>query len=461
MYTVTAKRKILAITLGAMLISTMASTQDIQVDIDPSLKIKYVTADLEKKLGLFPEYPGFIEARLYRIGDNDFSLEILYRMNGDAARKRMSLDNNALKDFRKKISDKLAETNTKTSLDQEGKYALLAGTTIYSLAMHGPLLTNIFTIDETKNIVAVECLMGSGGFFVPFWLTWERQVTMSSAYAYIYGTGAGAFHGLFISMMIYGNDRWSRRTSSSLVTGLSLAEGIGGFYIAEKIGLTAGQVDSAMFGSLWGTVWALETTGIFNDLDTCNRRTLGAALVTGSLGGGALGYYMSTIEDYSRGDAIVQNLAALLGWYVPLAVTEASGTGNNKIFLGASLTGSMAGAVAGYYLIKDKNFSAGQGGLIALGQFAGGLFGVGTAYYFSPGNETLYLTLSSIGAVAGFSVLYYIFHDTLVLSDSGPWNISIMPFALAGFLSRREKNTDRYGDRSDMVPFIAVEYRFN
>jgi hypothetical protein len=262
-------------------------------------------------------------------------------------------------------------------------------------------------------------------------------------------------------MLIFGEDGGSGRTVASVVLAAGLAEGIGGFFAAEKLKLSKAQVELAANTSLWGTIWTVEALTIFSDMESI--RAGGALLLAGSFGGAYLGWHLSTVEDYSRGDVIVQNVTAVLGAYVPLAVVKNAGSDNSDVYFGASLAGSAAGYTLGYYLIKDKKFSSAQGGLIALGCVAGGLLGQSAAYKFDPGNTSMYLTLSSAGAIAGFSILYYIFHDNADAAGSkdSAFNVHIMPVGLSSLFIKNEKAPSHPGREyaSDSVPVFVLEYK--
>ncbi len=451
------------IILFFLVINAISYADEVLVDINGQGKIRYIDSELEKNLKLFPDYKKFIEARIYKIDEKNYSLEILYYNDKNIeTRKRTLLDEKGYQEFRKKVTERSAKIEIKKELDQEGRYKLLTATTIYSLILHGPMTSMILDIDETKNFVALQCAMGSAGFFLPLWLTHDRQVTEASASSYIYGGLGGLFHGVNFRLILFGESDISDRISSSLVLGMSLAEGIGSFYITERYNYSPGKVDNIASGYFWGTVWAFEIMYIASEME--NARASGAVLFAGSLAGTGLGYYMSNIENYSRGDVVVQNSVTLLGAYVPLAIVDMTKTDNEKIFIASSLSGSILGAVLGYYLIKDKDFSTGQGGLISLGEFAGGLLGIGTAYYFSEGNRALYLTCSSVGSMAGFAILYYIFHDEAIFpNSSSSWDIRFFPSGIAQIFSEKDfiySMGNKSRPISDSIPIISIEYRF-
>ena len=437
--------------------------EEVQIGFYEKPDIQQIDAALEKKLALFPEYKNFIEARLYKIDSGVYLLEILHMENGTTVRKKLTLDENAYQALRQKISAALIRVNTDKPIDQEGRYTLLTATTLLSLGMYGPLMVPIADIDQSRNIAAVESVTGSAGFFIPFWLTYDRQVSESSAFSYIYGSLIGSYHGLLSSLLMYGNDLGPPRISASMTMGLSLAEGVGCFFLTDRLHPSLGKVDTMAWGSVWGSVWALETAGLTTDMES--GRMVGGALLAGSLGGIGLGYVLSETEHYTRGDAIVQNDVVMLGTYIPLAIVDMTGTDKPKVFLGASLAGSLAGTALGYMMIKDKNFTTGQGGLISLGEFAGALLGTGAAAYFSYNNGTAYLVWSAAGGTIGYAVMYYIFKDSAAaFHDDRAWNIRILPYGIAGLIHPQNDLSGAGALRKPLsasVPLVSLEYRFD
>jgi hypothetical protein len=446
-------------TLALIIAYSFASyAQDLQVPVDTGGRIFVISADLEKKLGLFPVYDRFVEARIFRVSADEYYLEILFQKDADTMRKRMPLSERDYRDFCAAFSARLGEARLQIDVNQDGRYLLLASTTVYSLGLYGPLLVNVLDISADKNILAAESFIGSAGFFLPFYLTSGRTVSGPEAASYTYCSGFGAAHGAFAGLMIYGSDAGFSRGLAALMLVSSAGEGLGGFLLAEKLQLSLGRVDLTASASLWGTVWALESMVITARPNS--DRGAGALLLGGSLGGAALGYTLA--ENYSRGDVIVNNLAAALGAYAPLAVMETMAVHSGRMRVGASMAGSLAGAASGYFLIRDKNFSAGQGGLMFLGESAGALVGYGAGYYFAPGNTAVSLTLSAVGAAAGFAALYYIFRDSVIVSSDGPVSIQLVPRVFSGAGRRTEggmavTENDVY---DGMIPSVAITCSF-
>jgi hypothetical protein len=438
-----------------------AHAEEVLIYIDNENKIQVIDADLEKKLNLFPDYKDFIEARIFRISEEEYLLEIVYKDNGNFTRKKIILDENSFQEFKEKFNSELSALKAEPAIDQEGRYTLLVSSTIFSFSLYGTLAADIMDITSTKNIIALQSLSGSIGFFLPFWFTSDKQITEASAFSYIYGTSGGAFHGFTGSLIIQGEDMGSNKLLPSLTLGLGLAEGIGAAYLADKYDYSTGKVDIMATGYLWCTVWTFETMFITTEMKY--HRATGAALFAGSLAGMYLGYRVYDIEPYTRGDVIVHNDVMVLGAYVPLAIADLSGTKSRNVFIGSSLAGSLIGSAVGFYFIKDREFTTGQAGLVSLGEVAGGLLGFGIAKYFSD-DRAILLTSSSAGAMLGFAAMYYIFRNkALSISEEGRFNIRLLPYGLIGFFQKPHKKY--YAEDniyySDPIPLLVIEYKFN
>ncbi|MBL0063387.1 MAG: hypothetical protein IPP40_18355, partial [bacterium] len=66
-----------------------AQAQDISVPLDTTGKIFVITIELENKLNLFPDYAGFMEARLYHVKRQQHFLEVLGRRDSSVVRTRI------------------------------------------------------------------------------------------------------------------------------------------------------------------------------------------------------------------------------------------------------------------------------------------------------------------------------------------------------------------------------------
>jgi hypothetical protein len=81
--------------------------QEKEASVDNSGKIFVIDAVLRDQVGLFKEYPGFKEARLFEVSENEFLLEIYYKPESQNLRKRITMSLAEVSELRDKISSSL------------------------------------------------------------------------------------------------------------------------------------------------------------------------------------------------------------------------------------------------------------------------------------------------------------------------------------------------------------------
>ena len=75
-------QRLIFVMLILLICTAKGWTQDLQIPIDDEARLQRITPELEKELQLFPEYPGFLDARLFRVSDSLFRLEVEYTDEG-------------------------------------------------------------------------------------------------------------------------------------------------------------------------------------------------------------------------------------------------------------------------------------------------------------------------------------------------------------------------------------------
>lgn len=228
--------------------------------------------------------------------------------------------------------------------------------------------------------------------------------------------------------------------------------------------------------------------GLPRDSYPVNDRTLQSAVMLAGSGLGLWGgYLLGGTDIWTRGDAVVFRNVALLGGLTGLAVGDIiqqprvitqtdpySGStysyvedNFSRTHSAAGLIGTAAGVVLGRALVTGRNFTTSQGTLLSLSPLAGGLVGLGIAYVATPerpynydpavpyrdpkDHSELYLTMSALGAGAGFAALYPAMARQARGQTLGTnLQFSVNPLAAAQFL----------GGSRDRIPLGSVHYRF-
>lgn len=416
---------------------------EFSVPLDEEGKIEIIDSELNKKLGLFKGYGNFEHARLFQVSDTSFVLEIYYRSKGKLVKDRINISEERVKELRHSVSGIIRVQAPGVVLNQEGRAKLIMGSLALSLTYYGWAIPAILEADEGKSGLALYMLTAGGGFFVPFSLTAKESVTEASATLYIYGGTLGIAHGCFLPQLLLGSETEARLVIASGMVG-SILESVGGFQYANRSNMDAGTAEVIGVGGVFGMGWGVGGAHLFNFFEESNERKAAGIILLGSGMGLLTGKLLSEQQTYTTGDANVLEAIGILGAYAPLAIVDIIGKDNEKVFIGASMVGSVIGLGIGNRLVQGKDFSTGQGRIITAGEFAGGLFGLGCAFIVSSDddNSELFLASSSIGAVIGFWATYNAFRQSAQSNKSeSSLNINIEPQGLLSFIMDKEKNS--------------------
>jgi hypothetical protein len=458
----------IVLALGLLgLASEPGAAQEVQIALDVEGRVEVVDAELARRAGLWvAEYPGFQEARLFRGPDGSFVLEISELQDGRLTRHRLPLTPSEADALRARVSAAVAAAPPPpVVLDQEGRYLLLAQTTVTGLVFYGWALPYSIGADEA-GAGGLYLLTAGASFFVPFLLTADESVTMGMANLSRYGVSRGLLHGIMLADVI---DSWSSETDSCppspdlcvqdssdefrLHTSLgligSIAEGIAGYAWASNENMTAGTAHTIALGGDAGlsTGWLAAAIMGRGDSEVSSGMGLGGSLL-GIYGGSVL----AKRRDYSWGDAQLMYTGGLLGGWTGLAF-GAVADANEEVSAASALVGGWTGALLTDRLVRDTEFSAGQANLVSLSTFAGGLAGA------SPGvmadDPDLAIIGSAVGAVGGFAIGYLAFAPKMDGGSSGraPVSVSVHPEGVLGLLGAGSNPPRGAG-------LVSVSYRF-
>ena len=379
--------------------------QDTQVPVDRDSTVYAVDPALRDAAGLVPEVTGFEEATLYRVEGGGYELVVRYREQGRTRRVRRSLSAGEVRDLRAQVTRALAARRDERPFTQEGRYGLVAATTIHGL-IEGGLLAGA-TGAEGGNAATTVLLGGAAGFFVPLFATQGARVTEGEADATFYGGLQGYGHAVQLTALLAGDDTDGRGTAG-LAALLGAAEGTAGYLAARRHDWTGGHAEMITNTGLGGNAVGLGLgVALIGEEDpgddTGQTRVLGGTALLGSLAGMYLGHRMGRTDRYTEGDArlYVQTAvqgANLMGSF--LSVDEFPDARTSSLLLTGS---AVAGGLLGRRLVRDRDFTGTQGNLVALGSVAGSLLGLAVTL---ENDETATAIAQSLGSAAGFGVTY-------------------------------------------------------
>jgi hypothetical protein len=309
--------------------------------------------------------------------------------------------------------------------------------------------------EETRASVAAYMVTAGSAFFVPYLLTRNRAVPDAVATMALWGATRGALHGALAADFV-GDPSSETRFGWSVGVG-AVETAIGGV-AAQALGMTSGRAElTGAGGDLglgigWGiadllklnerydSVTAPDGVGGTYTYGVQDRTAERAVTLSGAALGLVGGYMLGGTNEWTRGDAaIFRNVALIAGLagvavgdviQMPRTITEQTPGGGTYSYVddgftgtqtAAGLVGAAAGMVAGRMLVANRNFTTSQGTLLTLSPLAGGLLGLGIAYLATPeqpydcapsapcedpnDHSELYLSVSALGAAAGFAAL--------------------------------------------------------
>ena len=428
--------------------------QEISVPIDSAGRLQVIDRALERRLALFPDIPGFIEARLFRAPDGTFTLEITHRVDGRLARTRRAFTAAEAEAFRNRVIAALATRAPNALLDQAGRGELLRGAFALALGYYSYAMPIALDIDDGRTAVGVGTITAAAGFFLPLALTTHAPVTKGQASLAMWGATRGIFHGMMTAAFF---DETSSRAVFSYGLVGSIAEGVAGYVLADRMRMAQGHADAmGMLGDIGGGV-GLATAYLIGSDTQPDQDGIWAAGVVSSFLGVAAGDRLARWEPTTRGDVGVFRTTTLLGTWIGFSMAYVAsqnpfGNDDGKGEVFGALVGTGGGLVAAHLLTRGRDFTNADGTIVSISALGGGLLGAGLGYLATPGgndeNQAVVLA-SAAGATLGFGIVYAALRaEARNASESGALSLSVNPLALA------------LRDGPIAVPLAAIAIRF-
>ncbi len=431
-------------------------SQERQIPIDSTNNIFIVDIELEKLLNLFPEINGFNEAKLFQKTDSSYILEIIYYERNNLMRKQLNYSQSQLNSLRKKIAFQLAHNNIKLNLNQDGRVYLITGTTLLSI-YYGISLASISNANANVS-GAIDLFTIGAGFFVPFYLTKNIEVTYGMSNLAVGSGAVGLGIGYCLNDLAHIsfelNDQYILPTLTS-VSGI-----LGGYYYAKENKITEGKANAIVDMSLLGAPYL---AGISYTLigDNMTNNQISGSFLLGSMGGALLGNTLSNKYDYAPGDAEVFSTSTLLATAETAALLAVLKTQDAQTAVGIMVLGATFGGLRGNYLVSDVNFSDAQGNYLALGALGGGLIGTGIsliAFQHSNDNDVRFIPLIvTLAAELGFDITYNSIVKSNMFKESnstGKLDFNFNPLAL----TNNVRETNKY--LQNQIPFFNISYQW-
>jgi hypothetical protein len=429
-----------------------------------------ISKSLASDLGLFGEYPNFREGLLFQESGDHYVLEVTMEENGKLVRHRESMTAAGVLEFRKNVSRLILEKKPASALDQSGRLSLLIGTFLLSYGYYGWSIPAALRISDPGQFAGIYLLTSGLGFFVPFFVTGNAEVTQGQAAMALGSAYLGLIHGGLLHMVLF-NTAVSTSNFTALndlaitVTAVSMGEGVLGYFLSDWLDLDEGEASLISFLGGVGIGYGLGTAFLFDlPLSPDGARLMAADMLVTSYIGAAIGKVLADFTKYTAGDTTV---LANMTWISAMGTSSALQIFNvtdTKIMAGSLMGVSLAGITAAHLFLASRNFTAEQGGFISLGTFGGALIGAGIAFIASPQMVPTWILPTSMfaGSALGFTAILLLYNGDAEKSGSAqkdpaavnPLSIRFNPAGLLPAIPGGESSI------GFSVPFLELHYRY-
>ena len=421
-----------------------------QIAFDEAGKVLVITKSLNDEYRWFEPLETFLEARLFRMTDSAYVLEILRKGEVGNERERKQLSMVEMLALRSRIRINATQVEV-GGLDQSGRSTLLWGSTLWSLFYYGTAVSIVFSSDGSVSSAPTYLIAGGLGYFVPALLTQNANVTAGAASLAVGGMFQGALHGWALGGLISGSNLSSRTGFALSILG-GVSETVAGYVIGSNTGISegaAGVINTTEFyGAAGGALAALTIMGNVTEGDAGIRVLSGLGLV-GAAGGILLGNEIIKSQHITNSDATVYALTGALGLGLPYAVLSAVSLDNvsTRVITGIGLLGAAGGLYLGTRLIDGLDYREGDGSTFLLSTLAGGVIGVGIAQLVDSPRAIGPLVWAS--AAGGFLIGRALARPDAEGTSMGKLDVNFNPLGLV------------LGARSNVpMPIGSVTYRF-
>lgn len=389
---------------GVLFYILSAQAQEVSVPLDTTGKIFVITLELENKLGLFPDYRGFIEARLYQAGDNEYFLEVLEQKDSSIVRKRIPQTEMQVTDLRKQVSRAISLRSPQTIYDHSGRAGLMVNSAILSAGYYGWVLPVVERVDNAKG-PALYFLITGAGIMIPYLLTEKSNISRATAMMDFYGGSRGIVHGI---ALYYFFDPLKDRDREPLGWGMyvSLGERFALNQWAARTAMTEGKASVIGVGGDFGLVLGAALAAGHDLWNEEHQGQAGRLVLAGSALGMFAGSQFADHGHYTRGDGYVLRGLGILGAGIPASIGDATKQSDQTISALAT-GGAMVGLGIGHHLLQNKDFSSSQGLTVLLMEFGVATFGTAVMVILNDdGDSGPYAVAATVGGTLGFLLGY-------------------------------------------------------
>lgn len=421
-----------------------------QIAFDEAGKILVITKSLNDEYRWFEPTETFLEARLFRMTDSAFVLEITRRSDQGNERERRQLSMVEMLSLRSRIQVQPLPVEV-GGLDQSGRSTLLWGSTLWSLFYYGTAITYALSAEGEAGAAPSYLIAGGLGYFVPALLTQNANVTAGAATLAVGGMFQGALHGWALAGLI-GGENVNSRTGFALSVVGGVSETVAGYVIGTNTGISEGAASlintTEFYGAAGGALAALTIVGTDVSGNTGIRVLSGLGLI-GAAGGIFVGNEIIKSQHITTSDATVYAVSGALGLGLPYAILSAVNPSDvsARLITGIGLLGAAGGLYLGTRFIDGLDYRDDDGTTVLLSTLAGGVVGLGVSQIVDSPNAIWPIVWAS--SAGGFIIGRALARPDVESKSMGKLDVQFNPLGLV------------LGARSTVpLPIGSITYRF-
>jgi len=467
--------KLLILSISLLLMTGYTYSQEKSIAFFEEEGISIIKSEFAEKAKLFTEYAQFKEAKLYRLADSSFAVEIFYVKDQTDFKDRTIYSKEELHIYLDSIQKIISANYQNFALDQSGRTPLLISSSILGLSYYG-VLSAIYIGNHSsdfKGPLSAYMLGAGASYAIPYFLTKDKNVTKAQASMIFHGQTRGAFLGLALANSFKPtlND-----SDFSILSSMSVSVGAGVLnnYIAKtnnynigqastfQMAVDAGIINGALLGVLFQKDYDYTNDyKVQQENQNKNERILFGTILTSSIVHGYLGKRVADKNNYTLGDAIFMRNSGVLGSIITLPFLALSENSNDKVVVSSLLAGEVVGSIYGAYALKGKEYSNSDGALLTLSHVSGGLLGTGLGVLLVPNKAdskdgAIIATGTAVGSLAGFFIMKNALDKKYksIKKDEMSLNFNINPMGLYG--KRLGFNSEQLGS----MPIVNMNLTF-
>ncbi len=370
-------------------VSALSFPDSRQIPFDAEGRIQIYGPELERELGLFHDTGEFISGEIFET-ENVYTLELRYRIGPDIIRKIKILSEYELGELRDKIS--VLKNIRHGDTDISSRRALIYGSSTLALAFWGWSLPVALEVDDFKLGMGIYLLTSGTGFFLPFYLSRNKDIDMADAKLFTYGGTRGIAWGWTLGSALTDAEveesDWSELNFYMLMTSIVSAGGL--YALSRSREISSGTAESmgvwGDFGLGWGILIGLSAMYELEEKDPVNDygKTKGYLALAPIISAGNLitGYFWGRARNYETGDAYIIRTSGTLAIQLSLCLIDMFDWWEKPTECAVlSIPLTLGGLVLGDKFLRGQDhYKGNEGFLIMLAGTTGSLIGAGMTY---------------------------------------------------------------------------------